>query len=144
MTRLDKILYLADMTSAERDWPGVEKLRKLEKKESGCRYAGRAEADQRFCALAGQAPLRAGHIGQIQNFVKPGHAGFARRVAGNSAKHRFVGHTPLGAGQNGGAHAVPHRGRALFADLGIQMCIRDSVRVDDVAQRLGHLHDGVA
>lgn len=23
MTRLDKILYLADMTSAERDWPGV-------------------------------------------------------------------------------------------------------------------------
>lgn len=55
MTRLDKILYLADMTSAEQDWPGVEKLRKLEK-ESGCRYAGRAEADQRFCALAGQAP----------------------------------------------------------------------------------------
>ena len=32
MTQLDKILYLADMTSAERDWPGVEKLRKLEKK----------------------------------------------------------------------------------------------------------------
>lgn len=30
MTRLDKILYLADMTSAERDWDGVEKLRKLE------------------------------------------------------------------------------------------------------------------
>ena len=30
MTQLDKILYLADMTSAERDWPGVEKLRKLE------------------------------------------------------------------------------------------------------------------
>ena len=33
MTRLDKILYLADMTSAERDWPGVNKLRKLEKKD---------------------------------------------------------------------------------------------------------------
>ena len=32
MTQLDKILYLADMTSAERDWAGVEKLRKLEKK----------------------------------------------------------------------------------------------------------------
>ena len=29
MSLLDKILYLADMTSAERDWPGVEKLRKL-------------------------------------------------------------------------------------------------------------------
>ena len=33
MTRLDKILYLADMTSAERDWPGVNKLRKLETKD---------------------------------------------------------------------------------------------------------------
>ena len=32
MSKLDKIIYLADMTSAERDWPGVEKLRKLEKK----------------------------------------------------------------------------------------------------------------
>lgn len=29
MTTLDKVLFLADMTSAERDWPGVEKLRKL-------------------------------------------------------------------------------------------------------------------
>lgn len=33
MTKLDKVLYLADMTSAERDWPGVNKLRKLEKKD---------------------------------------------------------------------------------------------------------------
>ena len=32
MSKLDKILYLADMTSAERDWPGVNKLRKLERK----------------------------------------------------------------------------------------------------------------
>ena len=30
MSKLDKILYLADMTSAERDYPGVEALRKLE------------------------------------------------------------------------------------------------------------------
>ena len=30
MSLLDKILYLADMTSAERDWAGVEELRKLE------------------------------------------------------------------------------------------------------------------
>ena len=30
MSLLDKILYLADMTSAERDWPGVEALRALE------------------------------------------------------------------------------------------------------------------
>ena len=30
MGLLDKILYLADMTSAERDWPGVEALRALE------------------------------------------------------------------------------------------------------------------
>ncbi len=30
MTLLDKILYMADMTSAERDFPGVEELRKEE------------------------------------------------------------------------------------------------------------------
>ncbi len=30
MSLLDKILYLADMTSAERDWPGVEELRSLQ------------------------------------------------------------------------------------------------------------------
>ena len=30
MSLLDKIIYLADMTSAERDWPGVDELRKLE------------------------------------------------------------------------------------------------------------------
>ena len=30
MSLLDKILYLADMTSDERDWPGVEELRRLE------------------------------------------------------------------------------------------------------------------
>ena len=29
MSRLDKIIYLADMTSAERDWEGVEELRQL-------------------------------------------------------------------------------------------------------------------
>ena len=33
MSRLDKIVYLADMTSAERDWPGVNKLRRLELKD---------------------------------------------------------------------------------------------------------------
>ena len=33
MSKLDKIIYLADMTSAERDWPGVNKLRKLELKD---------------------------------------------------------------------------------------------------------------
>ena len=30
---VDKVVYLADMTSKERDWPGVEKLRKLEMKD---------------------------------------------------------------------------------------------------------------
>ena len=30
MNKLDKILFLADMTSAERDYPGVEELRSLE------------------------------------------------------------------------------------------------------------------
>ena len=32
-TTLDKILFLADMTSAERDWPGVKQLRALEKRD---------------------------------------------------------------------------------------------------------------
>ena len=34
MSKLDKVVYLADMTSKERDWPGVGKLRKLEMKTS--------------------------------------------------------------------------------------------------------------
>ena len=33
MSKLDKIVYLADMSSAERDWPGVNRLRKLERKD---------------------------------------------------------------------------------------------------------------
>lgn len=33
MSKLDKIVYLADMSSKERDWPGVSKLRKLELKD---------------------------------------------------------------------------------------------------------------
>ena len=33
MSKLDKVVYLADMTSKERDWPGVGKLRKLELKD---------------------------------------------------------------------------------------------------------------
>ena len=32
MSKLDKIVYLADMSSAERDWPGVNRLRRLERK----------------------------------------------------------------------------------------------------------------
>ena len=33
MSKLDKIVYLADMSCKERDWPGVNKLRKLEMKD---------------------------------------------------------------------------------------------------------------
>ena len=33
MSKLDKIIYLADMSSKERDWSGVGKLRKLEMKD---------------------------------------------------------------------------------------------------------------
>ena len=33
MSKLDKIVYLADMSSKERDWSGVNKLRKLELKD---------------------------------------------------------------------------------------------------------------
>ncbi len=33
MTQLDKILYLADMTSAERDWPGGKSCASWKKKD---------------------------------------------------------------------------------------------------------------
>ena len=36
------------------DWPGWKSCASWKKKESGCRHAGRAEADQRFRALAGK------------------------------------------------------------------------------------------
>lgn len=45
MSLLDKILYLADMTSAERDWPGVEELRRLEMQD----------LDQALCAALKQS-----------------------------------------------------------------------------------------
>ena len=44
MTKLDKIIYLADMTSAERDWPGVEDLRKLEMQDLDRAIVRRFEA----------------------------------------------------------------------------------------------------
>ena len=40
-------------------------------------------------------------------------------MAGNGAEHGFVGHAPFGAGQNGRAHAVPHRRGARFPALGV-------------------------
>ena len=40
-------------------------------------------------------------------------------MAGNGREDGLILHAPLGAGQNGGADAVPHRGRALFAALGV-------------------------
>ena len=54
MSRLDKIVYLADMTSAERDWPGVNKLRKLELKDLDL-PCWQPETGQWFCSLTGQA-----------------------------------------------------------------------------------------
>ena len=54
MTQLDKILYLADMTSAERDWPGVEKLRKLELKDLDAAMLAALKQTNGFCALRGQ------------------------------------------------------------------------------------------
>ena len=55
MTQLDKILYLADMTSAERDWPGG-KAAQAGAEGSGSGHAGSPQADERLCALAGEAP----------------------------------------------------------------------------------------
>ena len=54
MTRLDKILYLADMTSPERDWPGVEKLRKLEKKDLDAAMLAALKQTNNFVRSQGQ------------------------------------------------------------------------------------------
>lgn len=48
MTQLDKILYLADMTSAERDWPGVEQLRALEMQDLDKAMLAALEQSTRF------------------------------------------------------------------------------------------------
>jgi len=48
MTQLDKILYLADMTSAERDWPGVEQLRELEMQDLDQAMLAALEQSARF------------------------------------------------------------------------------------------------
>ena len=71
MTQLDKILYLADMTSAERDWPGVEKLRKLEMKDLDAAMLAALRQQREVHLPLGQAgrhlpalpeePLRTGH-----------------------------------------------------------------------------------
>ena len=53
MTRLDKILYLADMRRAR--LAGREQAAQAGKEGYGRRHAGCAEAERRFCALAGQA-----------------------------------------------------------------------------------------
>ena len=43
-----------DMTSAERDWPGVWKAAQAGNEGLGRSHAGGAEADERFCAVPGQ------------------------------------------------------------------------------------------
>ena len=48
MTQLDKILYLADMTSAERDWPGVESLRTLEMQDLDAAMLAALEQSTQF------------------------------------------------------------------------------------------------
>ena len=55
MSRLDKILYLADMTSAERDWKGVEALRKLELKDLDEAMLAALEQTRRFVLKNGKA-----------------------------------------------------------------------------------------
>jgi len=48
MGRLDKIIYLADMTCAERDWPGVDKLRELEMQDLNTAMLWALEHTQKF------------------------------------------------------------------------------------------------
>ncbi len=55
MSKLDKIVYLADMTSAERDWPGVNKLRKLELKDLDAAMLAALKQTKSVASLPGQA-----------------------------------------------------------------------------------------
>ena len=54
MGKLDKILYLADMTSAERPYPGVEALRKLEFEDLDRALCAALEQSIRFVAESGK------------------------------------------------------------------------------------------
>lgn len=56
MTTLDKILFLADMTSAERDWPGVAELRKLEMQDLDAAMLSALDSTIRFVQL-GHKPV---------------------------------------------------------------------------------------
>ena len=58
MSRLDKILYLADMTSAERDWDGVDELRRLELEDLDRAMLAALEQSNRFVLEQGK-PLDA-------------------------------------------------------------------------------------
>ena len=68
MTQLDKILYLADMTSAERDWPRGGKAAQAGNEGFGRGHAGGAQADQRLCAVRGQAP-RPREQGRLRGYL---------------------------------------------------------------------------
>lgn len=54
MGLLDKILYLADLTSAERNWPGVEELRELEMRDLDAALARGMEICVDFVKQKGQ------------------------------------------------------------------------------------------
>ncbi len=68
MTQLDKILYLADMTSAERDWPRGRKAAQAGNEGLGRSHVGSAPADERFCAVRGQA-LRPRKQGRLRGYL---------------------------------------------------------------------------
>ena len=54
MSKLDKIIYLADMTSAERDWPGVDDLRALEMQDLDRALCDALKRSIDFCGRKGR------------------------------------------------------------------------------------------
>lgn len=54
MSKLDKIIYLADMTCAERDWPGVEDLRVLEMQDLNMAMLSALERTNAFLVEQGK------------------------------------------------------------------------------------------
>ncbi len=74
MTKLDKVLFLADMTSAERNWPGVDDLRALERKDLDAAMLAALEQTIAFVKQKGNAvdPMSAAAYDDLKKNRKEG------------------------------------------------------------------------
>ena len=86
MSKLDKILFLADMTSAERDYPGVEELRSLEMRNLDKAIALGSEYLYKTCLTGPKAEeafarvLSQQKLNMEQQFIQQGNVYAATRA----------------------------------------------------------------